>query len=455
MLTVAREAAVAVTNLRNESGKLLNTLLRIASKCSFTRCKLGFGILRRPNSCIHAVVRLFVDPRRVFSSLTLSFDKRKAPCYLIVAVLLPIAAEAAVLPEDRTDLIYHTYDGGGSTIDGPAILVRKNFAEKVSLWGRYYEDVVSGASIDVEATASAFEEKRTEYSLGADYLYDKTTMNLGYTNSDSGDYLSDSYSLGVSHDFFGDLTTVAMSFGFSDEIVRSSVDEAFEDTVTTQSYAVSVSQVLTRNIIVGLTAQTITSEGYLNNPYRTVRFVDSNPLGYSYEPELYPRTRNSDALAIRYNHYLPYRASIRGEFRIFSDSWGIQSNTFRLDYIHPIQQDLTLHLNFRYYDQTAADFYNDLFPFSEATNFRARDKELGTFETLSYGIGASYNLPSSWIPFVDRSSLNLFVDQVNYEYADFRDVTSQTSEGLPFTAGQEPLYSFDALAVRFFISFWY
>ena len=99
---------------------------------------------------------------------------------------------AATLEEERIDIIYHAYEGDDITVDGPAVLVRKNFAEKVSVWGRYYEDVVSGASIDVRATASAFVETRTEYSVGADYLYDKTTMNLSYTNSDSGDYISDS-----------------------------------------------------------------------------------------------------------------------------------------------------------------------------------------------------------------------------------------------------------------------
>lgn len=374
---------------------------------------------------------------------------------LTLACFLSSNIFSAVLPEDRTDIIFHSYDGGGSVVDGPAILVRKNYAEKVSFWGRYYEDLVSGASIDVEATASAFEEKRTEYSLGADYLYDKTTMNLSYTNSDSGDYISDSYSFGVSHDFFGDLTTVALSFGYSDEIVRSNADATFEDEVTTQSYLLSISQVLTKNIIVGVTAQTITSEGYLNNPYRSVRFLDANALGFSYEPEFYPRTRNSDAVAIRYNHYLPYRASIRGEYRAFADSWGITSDTFRIDYIHPFE-DWTLHFNLRFYDQTAADFYSDLFPFSEATTFRARDKELGTLTTFSYGIGASYELPKSWIPFVDKSSVNLFVDQVNYDYSDFRDVTLRDETGLPqFTAGQEPFYSFDALAFRFFFSIWY
>lgn len=370
---------------------------------------------------------------------------------LVVFSLLPITGFSAILPEERTDVIYHSYEGDGTSVDGPAVLVRKNFAEKVSLWGRYYQDVVSGASIDVRAAATSFTETRNEFSLGADYLYDKTTLNFSFTNSDSGDYISDSYSFGVSHDFFGDLTTVALSFGFSDEEVFDVTDPNFAEDVTTQSYTFSLSQILTKNIVVGITAQGISSEGFLNSPYRDVRFVDPADASlFVFEDELYPETRNSNAVAVRYSHYLPYRASIRGEYRNYADSWGIESDTYRLDYIHPFE-DLTLSLNLRYYDQnTPADFYSDLFAFSEATNFRARDKELSTYTILSFGVGASYELPESWLPIFDKSSVSLFLDRLDYDYSDFRDVT-QTD----FAAGEEPLFGFDATVVRFFVSFWY
>jgi len=369
--------------------------------------------------------------------------------WLCLLAFLAFPAGAAVLPEERVDLLYHSYEGDEITVDGPAVLVRKNFAEKVSVWGQYYEDVVSGASIDVRATASAFTETRREYGLGADYLYDKTILSLSYTNSDSGDYLSDSFSFGVSHDFFGDLTSISLSFGASDETVLQNGADDFEEDVFSQSYTLAISQVLTKNIVVGLTAQTIASEGFLNSPYRSVRFLNPTGDSFSLESELYPETRNSDALAIRYSQYLPYRASIRGEYRVFSDSWGIDADTFRFDYIHPFK-NWTMHLNLRYYEQTAADFYSDLFPFANATNFRARDKELGTYSTISYGIGGSYDLPESWVPFGHRTSVNLFLDRVEYDYDDFRDVTATTIDGLAFA-----LFAFDATVLRLSFSLWY
>ena len=86
---------------------------------------------------------------------------------LLVTLAMP-AARAAVLPDDRADVLYHRYEGGGVTIDGPSVLVRKKFAEKYSVSANLYVDMVSSASIDVVTTASPNEETRTQASLGAD-----------------------------------------------------------------------------------------------------------------------------------------------------------------------------------------------------------------------------------------------------------------------------------------------
>ena len=94
----------------------------------------------------------------------------------LLLLLLPSIASSAVLPEERSDLMYHRYNGGGVTIDGPSLLVRKNFADKFSVSGNYYVDDISSASIDVVtigASPDGYNEERTEYSVGGDYLFEK------------------------------------------------------------------------------------------------------------------------------------------------------------------------------------------------------------------------------------------------------------------------------------------
>ncbi len=44
---------------------------------------------------------------------------------ILTAAMLASVAVAQVLPEDRADALYHSYDGGGVKITGPSILLRK------------------------------------------------------------------------------------------------------------------------------------------------------------------------------------------------------------------------------------------------------------------------------------------------------------------------------------------
>ena len=200
----------------------------------------------------------------------------------------------------------------------------------------------------------------------------------------------------------------------------------------------------------GLDIETITDEGFLNNPYRSVRYLDStSALGYSYEPEVYPRTRTSNAIAIRSLYYLPYRASINGEYRFYNDTWDITAHTFSLGYTHPLEKNWILDFKYRYYTQSHADFYSDLYPFRQSQNFLARDKELSSFHDQTLGIGISYEFtPHNW-GFVDKGSLSLDYNHIQFNYDDFRNLTVVT------TPGQEPLYSFSADTLQLFLSIWY
>jgi hypothetical protein len=141
--------------------------------------------------------------------------KLRCNALIVMAALLgPGIVVAGVLPEDRSDVLYHRYVGGGVEIDGPSVLVRKQVGKSVSLVGNYYVDYVSSASIDVVTTASPYDEERTQWSVGMDYLRGNTTMSLNYTSSVESDFDATTYAFSVSQDMFGDLTpAIARSTG--------------------------------------------------------------------------------------------------------------------------------------------------------------------------------------------------------------------------------------------------
>ena len=379
-------------------------------------------------------------------------NSRTIPALLALLVLGLQPALAGVLPEDRADVLFHSYDGGGVTIQGPSLLVRKQFASKFSASANYYVDKVSSASIDVVTTASPYTEERTQTSVGIDYLHDRWLMNLGVTKSEENDFVADTVSFGISQDLFGDLTTVSLGYSLGNDEVTRRGDATFADSVERQHYRLGLSQILTKNLLLGLSFETITDEGFLNNPYRSVRYVDlGSPLGYSFEPELYPRTRTSDAGALRLRFYLPWRAAVHGEFRQYADTWAVQSDTFEIGYTHPMEAGWIFEGKVRSYSQEKADFYSDLFPRSQFQNFIARDKELSTFTSKTLRLGASYDIVRGGWRFVEKGTVSVVYDHILFDYEDFRDL-SGTPTGV---AGSEPFYSFEANVFQFFVSFWF
>ena len=358
-------------------------------------------------------------------------------------------AFAAVLPEDRVDLLYHGYDGGGVEVDGPSLLVQKSLGNSVSLGLNHYVDNVTSASIDVVVTASEYTEKRTENSVSIDYLRQKSTMSFGYTKSDESDFDATTYNVGISQDMFGDLTTVSLGFAFGDNIIGQNGNDDFVEEATVRSYRLGLSQIFTRDLIMAFTLETITDKGYLNNPYRSVRYLDSGSAnGYSFQQEVYPQTRTSTAFAVRGNYYLAQRAAVHAGFRIFEDSWGIDATTYELGYTLPYEEDWIIEARLRLHDQSSAEFYSDLFPFQDAQNYLARDKELSAFTSTTIGLGASYDFGRSWTR-IERGSLNLELDWIRFDYENFRDLTQSGD------VGNEPLYNFDAQVTRLYLSFWF
>jgi Protein of unknown function (DUF3570) len=372
----------------------------------------------------------------------------------LLLATLPATVVGGVLPEDRADILYHRYEGGGVEIDGPSLLVRKSLGDSVSASASYYVDSVSSASIDVVTTGASpngYSEERTQWGAGLDYLRADTTMSVSFSSSEENDYTADTINLGISQEVFGGLTTISLGYGSGSDDVSRRGSTTFSDTVDRNAYRLGVTQIITRDLILGFSYEAIADEGFLNNPYRQVRFVDDNdPRGYDTQAEIYPRTRASNSAAIRARYYLPYRAAVSGEYRFFTDDWGIDAHTVELGYVHPWGDRWTFEFKYRYYSQGKADFYSDLFPFADAQNFLARDKELSSFANHGPHLGATYTAFEIKGDRPVKGTVSAFYDRLMFSYDDFRDLRP---DGL--VPGTEPFYDFDADVIQLFLSVYF
>ena len=387
--------------------------------------------------------------------------------YVITCLaLVAMQAHAGELPEDRADALYFRYDGGGVVINGPSVLLRKSIGEHVSVSANHYVDMVSSASIDVETSASPYEDERTQSSLSVDFLNGKSMYTLGYVNSDESDYQAKTMFAAISHDMFGDLTTIGFGYKKGENEVFKNLKDAsgviandpnFAETMDSQSFNVSLSQIITKNLILAGQYEVITDEGFLRSPYRSIRYF-TDPLNQALAPEQYPNTRSSNAVSVRAKYFLPYRAAIDTMYRFYTDTWGVLGHTAELGYVHPTNNEKWIfEARVRYYTQEAADFYQDIFPRADYANFMARDKELATYSAITAGLGATYEFKIQRFPWLTKGQLNLRYDFMTVEYDDFRDATySLGSFGVPppvaFAPGTEPLYKLEANIIQFFIS---
>ena len=360
-------------------------------------------------------------------------------CFIVMTLMFPVELIAAVLPEARLDRMYHYYTGDDVTVHGPAALTRVNAGDNVSVAARYYLDVISSASPDVVSSASKYSDMREEFALGVDLLNDNSLVQLSMSTSKENDYQAETFGINTSHDFFNGLTTLSFGFSQGQDLVKR-VDTSFEADINRYNYRLGLTQVLTRSFLFGIGYEGIAEEGYLNSPYRSVRVLGAT------RPEIYPNTRDSQAIALRFVQGFPsptraLGSSLRGEYRYFRDNWEVRSHALSLAYQKYFGRNWVGELRQRYYQQSAASFYSDNFP-TEMT-YMARDKELSTFQSHSLGVKGTWYFMTKKFLFLERASLNFSHDYIYFDYDDYTNVLTGR------------IHSFGAHVVQLFISAWY
>lgn len=338
-------------------------------------------------------------------------------------------AHAAELPEDRADLMLHSFDGGGVEAWGPALLVRKNLLNKVSLFGTYYADIVSNASIDVVTTASPYDETRHEYGFGADYAVRDSLITVAGSYSTEPDYIATAFNVDVATDIFSGMTTVGLGYTYGSDDVGK-VGEGFFDNAKHWRYRLGVSQILTPRWVANANFEVVSDDGYLGSPYRTALVFGAAV------PERMPRTRTSRSVQLRLIGEVAPGWSVRGEYRYFWDTWEISAHTFGLGAAHRFGEKWLVDAYARSYRQEGALFYSD--NATSETLYVTRNRQLSTYNSLTFGTKVTYELMRA----SGRYELLLSgaLEYWKTDYSDFTDLRTGS------------LYSYNATVAQVFVT---
>ena len=331
---------------------------------------------------------------------------------LLGGVFAPHAARAATLPEDRAEAMVHIYKGGGVTAAGPALLVRKNIADKVSLTGTYYLDAVSNASIDVVTTASPYKERRNDYGLALDYAVRDSLITFAVGASKEPDYSTHNFSLDIAQETFGGMTTVNVGFTRAADEVGKIGDPGFFDQAKHWQYRVGVTQILTPKWLASVNLEAVSDTGFLGNTYRVARVFGAAV------PERHPRTRSSRAVKFRAIGDMGQRDSVRAEYRYFWDTWDIKAHTVEAGYSRYLGESFLADGFIRYYKQSAALFYSD--NAQSETTYVSRNRQLADFDNFVIGGKLTYDWKNQ--PGKYDLKANAGVELYNLKYKNFTDI---------------------------------
>jgi len=139
---------------------------------------------------------------------------------------------------------------------------------------------------------------------------------------------------------------------------------------------------------VGVEVNSVT--GFQANPYRKV-YAGGQPL-----PETHPESRLRGSVFAQVDRYLTTRASVSLGARGYSDDWGIHAGSVELLFNQYLGDRVIVRYRYRYYQQTAATFYRDLYASADGIDgYRTADYKLQGFDSNLFGIKVSVPFESS------------------------------------------------------------
>lgn len=155
------------------------------------------------------------------------------------------------------------------------------------------------------------------------------------------------------------------------------------------------SQILSKRMQGSLALDFVQQKGLLSTPFQRVYFRDVadsfiENFQLADDIERLPDSRFKVAVGGRLNYYINEIFVLRSYYRYYTDDWGIKSHTASLEIPIKISQKFTLYPSYRYYIQTAADYFAPYENHLSTEEFYTSDYDISKYSAKQYGFGVSY-----------------------------------------------------------------
>ncbi len=221
--------------------------------------------------------------------------------------------------------------------------------------------------------ARLFNEKNTEVSASAQVFLD--TWNPQYPIELRGGFFDDRIT--------GNGTYAPVFTSFENKNRNS------------YSLSLNFSQILGKRVQGSLFMDLVSQNGLLSTPFQRVYFGDRNDFfidefQLADDVERLPNTRMKIPVGGRLNVFVSDMFVLRSYYRFYSDDWGINSHTASLEVPIKVSNAFTIYPMYRFYTQTAADYFYEKEVAVSTLNYYTSDFDLSAFDAHQYGMGIRY-----------------------------------------------------------------
>jgi hypothetical protein len=222
----------------------------------------------------------------------------------------------------------------------------------------------------------------------------QTTVQKGHASvegylSSENDYTGHQVGASYNRDLRGDQLnlSVGTSYGW-DEIKPLADDDTRTGNAHKNTFHLNTvaTQVLTPTTLLRLGLEYNRVDGLQYNPYRNVF------AGGSHVPERHPDHRVRNDVFIKLHQYLANRSSLKLHYRIYDDDWGILSHEIESTLSQYLTHGMFASYQYRWYTQTAADFYRPLYTSVQGVNgYLTGDYRMAPLASHLFGVALDFD----------------------------------------------------------------
>lgn len=275
----------------------------------------------------------------------------------------------------------------------------------------FLTDAITSASASAGAeNAEPFTELR--YEGGASYTHQLQNLKVGGEAkvSTESDYKSLYFGVRGELELAQKNTVLGLGAGVSLDKVSGAGDgglaqqtiecepgqvEETECGLQTLAVFVSATQIVTPQLVVGMSIDIARLDGYQSNPYRSA--IGGDEL----VPERHPTVRNRQAFAGLARYFVKRtQTALIGAYRYYRDTWKVHGHTPELRIVQQVGYSVDAAFRYRYHTQDGSFFFRERYDSADEM-FVSDDVKLSTMSThlmeAKLGIaGEAFGLQGRW-----------------------------------------------------------